>query len=150
MLCDPGKPSLMVLTAARPRLAVATLLVITVAAGLGSRRFPDQIPLFLARYAGDALWAVMVYWLFVFVRPRLPPIAAAVGAFGFALAIELSQLYRSPWLEAIRATRAGALALGQGFLWSDLACYAAGTGLAFALDVALFRSRRGAQPRVQR
>lgn len=130
----------MIASAARPRLTVATLFAITVAAGLGSRRFPDRLPLFLATYAGDTLWAAMVYWIIVFVRPRLSPLAAAIGTFGFALAIELSQLYHARWLDAIRATRAGALALGQGFLWSDVACYAAGAGLALAIDVALFRA----------
>ena len=136
----------MIPSATRPRLAVVALLVCTVAAGLGSRRFPEQIPLFLAAYAGDALWAAMVYWLIVFVRPRVPPLVAAVGTFGFALAIELSQLYRTPWLDAIRATRAGALALGQGFLWSDVACYAAGAVVALAFDVVLFRRSREPRP----
>ncbi len=137
----PRNNFLMVLPAARPRLPVAALFAITVAAGLASRGFPDRIPPFLARYAGDALWAAMVYWIIVFIRPRLPPLAAAMGTFGFALAIELSQLYRAPWLDAIRATRAGALALGQGFLWSDVACYAAGAALGLAVDAALFRPR---------
>lgn len=131
---------LMIASTPRPRLAVATLFAVTVAAGLGSRRFPDRIPLVLATYAGDVLWAAMVYWIIVFVRPGLSRLAAAIGTFGFALAIEVSQLYRAPWLDAIRATRAGALALGQGFLWSDLACYAVGAGLALAIDVALFRA----------
>ena len=55
-------------------------------------------------------------------------------AIGISFAIELSQLYRAPWIDSIRATRPGALVLGQGFLWSDLVCYSAGVVLAMALD----------------
>lgn len=39
-----------------------------------------------------------------------------------------------PWLDALRHTRAGALALGQGFLWSDLACYAAGIAIGVFIE----------------
>ncbi|MFM8818855.1 MAG: DUF2809 domain-containing protein, partial [Phycisphaerales bacterium] len=36
------------------------------------------------------------------------------------------QLHHAPWIDGIRATRLGALVLGSGFLWSDIACYAVG------------------------
>ena len=52
----------------------------------------------------------------------------------FSVAIETSQLYHAPWIDAIRRTRPGALVLGYGFLWSDLACYAAGVALATAVE----------------
>jgi len=52
----------------------------------------------------------------------------------------VSQLYHAPWLDAVRATRPGALALGQGFLWSDLACYAAGVGAAALIDLSMRRA----------
>jgi hypothetical protein len=35
---------------------------------------------------------------------------------------------------AVRETRLGALALGQGFLWSDIACYAVGIAVAAVID----------------
>ena len=55
---------------------------------------------------------------------------------------EFSQLYRAPWIDAVRATRLGALVLGQGFLWSDLWCYAAGVTLAAGIDWILARGGR--------
>ena len=63
----------------------------------------------------------------------------AFAAGTVSLAVELGQLYHAPWIEAVRQTRIGGLVLGFGFLWSDLACYAAGIGMAAALDHALRR-----------
>jgi hypothetical protein len=125
----------------RSRALYLALLLGTVALGLASRRHAASLPPVVAGYAGDVLWATMVAWLAALAAPRARTARLAGVALLVATLVELSQLYRAPWLDAIRATRPGALALGQGFLWSDLACYAAGAGLAAALDAAL-RARR--------
>jgi hypothetical protein len=127
----------------RSRSVSGALLAVTVAAGLASRRFPALLPRVVAEYAGDALWAAMVYWIAALAAPRASIARLAAVAFGVALLVELSQLYHAPWIDGIRATRLGALALGYGFLWSDLACYAAGTALAAGID-ALLTSRKRA------
>jgi hypothetical protein len=68
----------------------------------------------------------------------------ALYAAAFSFLIELSQLYHTPWLDTLRHTRMGALGIGQGFLWSDLACYAVGVLCGAGLDLVLLRpSRRG-------
>lgn len=121
----------------------ALLLLVTIALGLLSRHFADALPATVARYAGDVLWASMVVWGLRLLAPRAPTKWIALVAFAVAVAVELSQLYRAPWIDAIRATRAGALALGQGFLWSDLACYAVGVLLAAAIDLRLRPSEPG-------
>ena len=48
--------------------------------------------------------------------------------------VEVSQLYHTPLLDAVRQTTPGALVLGQGFLWSDLVCYVVGAGAAARVD----------------
>jgi hypothetical protein len=53
----------------------------------------------------------------------------------------VSQLHHAPWIDAIRNTRPGALVLGYGFLWSDLACYVAGVAIAAGVEAAARRSR---------
>lgn len=121
---------------ARPGRTLA-LLATTIALGLATRRFPGAFPEVVSRYGGDTLWAAMVLWIVVLVRPRLAVPRAALVALGLAYAVEVSQTYHAPWLDALRATRMGALALGQGFLWTDLVCYSAGVGLAAALEFAL-------------
>ena len=40
-----------------------------------------------------------------------------------------------PWIDSIRHTTLGGLVLGFGFLWSDLACYAAGVGLGVTIEM---------------
>ena len=127
----------------RSRLVTGALLLATIAAGLASRRYPAWQPVFAARYAGDTLWASMVYWSLALVRPRGRTHVLGAAALGIAVADELSQLYKAPWIDHLRATSVGALALGHGFLWSDLWCYAAGVALAAAVDLGIRRRGRG-------
>jgi hypothetical protein len=123
----------------RSRRLTILLTIITIALGLASRRLPD-LPRVVSAYAGDVLWATMVFWIAAFVRPAAPTARLAAAALAIAAAVEVSQLYHAPWLDAVRATRPGALALGQGFLWSDLACYAAGVGAAALIDLSMRRA----------
>ncbi|BAH40696.1 hypothetical membrane protein [Gemmatimonas aurantiaca T-27] len=118
----------------RARAIVAALVVLTVMAGLASRRFPEWQPAWMARYAGDTLWAMMVYWGLAWFLPTARPVVLAGCALALSWGVECSQLWHAPWLDGLRATTAGALALGQGFLWSDLVCYAVGVLLAVIVD----------------
>ncbi len=119
---------------ARSRSAVVRWLLITIALGLASRRFPEMLPRSVALYAGDVLWAAMVYWWLALIWPRARVATLAAAALAIAVTVELSQLWRTPWLDAVRAHPIGALVLGQGFLWSDIACYIAGVALAVLID----------------
>ena len=121
----------------RPRLLTGSLACLTIALGLASRRYSDVMPSFLARFAGDTLWATLIFWLLALVRPRATAASLAIAALAISVSVELSQLYHAPWIDAIRRTTLGALVLGQGFLWSDLACYVVGVVLAWAVDRSL-------------
>jgi hypothetical protein len=92
---------------------------------------------FVARYAGDTLWAAMMFWILAVGWRRTSTRGLAVGAIVVAIGVECSQLYHAAWIDSIRRTRIGALALGSDFLWSDLICYAVGVGIAAALDVVI-------------
>ena len=118
----------------RRRLVYASLLAATILLGLATRRFPELFPQVIATYGGDTLWAMMVVWLFAIARPNAKTMTLAGSAIVFAVLIECSQLYHAPWIDALRATTLGALTLGQGFLWSDLLCYAVGVALAALFD----------------
>lgn len=128
--------------AARPRsraLYLALALAV-VALGLASRRHRSALPPFLGAYAGDTLWAALVFFLAAAAWRRARVSTLAPGAVLFAFAVEASQLYRAPWIEALRGTRPGGLVLGHDFAWTDLLCYTAGVLLAAAADL-LLRSR---------
>jgi hypothetical protein len=126
----------------RPRPTYALLAVLTIALGLSARRYGGSLPEGVRLYAGDALWAATVFLLAALVWPVARRAQLALGTLAFAFADEVSQLYHAPWIDAVRATRPGALVLGYGFLWSDLVCYTAGVAGAALADCLLTRSRR--------
>jgi NO-binding membrane sensor protein with MHYT domain len=121
----------------RRRNPVIWLAMIALAAvlGISSRRFAAMLPGFIAAYAGDTLWALAAFLGFGLILPRVSTRTITMLALAFSVAIELSQLYHTPWIDSIRHTTLGGLILGFGFLWSDLVCYALGVGLGVLVDV---------------
>jgi hypothetical protein len=96
------------------------------------------LPRFVSEYAGDALYATLVFFVLAFVVPRWRGAILAGSAFALSCMVEASQCSDAAWLKAIRARKLGRLVLGTTFVWSDFPCYAAGALLAFGLDRALF------------
>jgi len=121
-------------TPGRSRLSYALLMIVVMGLGLASRSRQIPWPHFITAYAGDTLWALLVFLGFAVLFPRSAPYRLALSAAVFSLLIELSQLYHAPWLDALRHQRLAALVLGQGFLWSDLICYALGIAIGTTLD----------------
>jgi Protein of unknown function (DUF2809) len=126
----------------RSRVAYGIALVLVIAAGLGSRVFGRWLPAAVATYTGDALYATMMFVGLGILAPHWSTARLALTALACSCAIEASQLHRAPWIDTIRATLPGALILGYGFLWSDLACYAAGVALGAGVETAARRCRR--------
>lgn len=120
----------------RSRGWYAAAVALTIAAGLGSRAVASALPWWLAKNAGDALYATMVFFGIGFVAPGTRTSSAAAIALVFCAAIEFSQAYHAPWLDAVRDTLPGRLVLGQGFHAFDLVCYAIGVALGAALELA--------------
>lgn len=118
----------------RSRAAYAASILLVICLGLLSRSNHIPLPAFIATYAGDTLWALLVFLGFGWLFPAYSTIRVALYAAAFSLGIELSQLYHTPWLDALRTNRLAALVLGQGFLWSDLVCYAVGVTLGILLE----------------
>jgi hypothetical protein len=119
----------------RNPLVQISLIALASILGVGSRRYAHALPGFIATYAGDTLWALAAFAGIGFLLPRASMRTVALLAMAFSIAIELSQLYHAPWIDSIRQTTLGGLILGFGFLWSDLACYAAGVGLGVILEL---------------
>jgi Protein of unknown function (DUF2809) len=118
----------------RSMVIVLALFATTIALGLATRRFPAAFPAPVATYGGDALWAVMIFWLVALWRRHAATPHIGLAALGICVLVESSQLYHAPWIDAIRATSLGALALGYGFLWTDLVAYTVGVVLAAGID----------------
>jgi hypothetical protein len=119
----------------------AALVAVTIVLGLASRRYAALLPSWLAKNAGDALYATMMFWGIGLLLPRASIRRVAGLATAFCFAVEASQLYHAPWIDAIRATRPGALVLGSGFHALDLLCYVLGVAPAAAIELIARRAR---------
>jgi hypothetical protein len=77
---------------------------------------------------------MLAFTLVAFMFPRLTTGRVLAITASIAFAVESSQLLHTTDLDAFRMTRVGALAVGQGFLWSDVACYGLGVVVAALVD----------------
>lgn len=109
----------MILGYRRYRLLYFFLVVVTIAMGLASRELSPFLPDWISLYAGDVLWATMVFFLVAFLFAKMPTYAVGVLALTFSIGIEFSQLYHAPWIDGLRATALGHLVLGI-LLWSAI------------------------------
>lgn len=119
----------------RSRVRLFFWLVVLIAFGLGSRRLAG-LPSWITLYAGDVAWGALFFVLFCALRPTLSTARAWLAAVLTTELIELSELWHTPWLDALRATRGGGLLLGHLFLWSDVVCVALGASLAAGAELA--------------
>ena len=127
---------------ARLRLTYAAAAGATIALGLVLRAILP--PASVARdVAGNALWAAMMLWWVSALAPDARLLVRGAVALGISFAVELSQLYHTPALDALRSTTGGHLVLGSGFDPRDFVAYGLGVVVAALLE----RSVRGRVPR---
>ncbi len=110
----------------RPIPYSLALLLITLIAGLLVRMAPLGLPLFIVKYGGSMMWALMIYWIVsaLFARWHLLPVGLLSAA--IAAAVEFLKLYHAAWLDTFRLTLPGILVLGRHFsLWDILAYWIA-------------------------
>lgn len=110
----------------RKRIIYIGLMIIVMILGIASRSYGSYLHSLISKYAGDTLWALMVYLGFGFLFNKAKIRNLALASMTFSYLIEISQLYQGEWINSIRNTTLGALILGHGFLFSDLICYTIG------------------------
>ena len=116
------------------RIKYFIITIIIMLMGLLSRKFMFIFPRNIAPFIGDMLWAMMIYFGFRFLFPKLNITKSLVLAFLFSFSIEISQLYQAEWINNIRNTIIGGLILGHGFLFEDLISYSIGIILGCVVD----------------
>ncbi|MFF3172697.1 DUF2809 domain-containing protein [Streptomyces sp. NPDC057900] len=124
------------------RAVAAGAAVVTVAAGLGVRTVADGD---LAKYAGDALYTVLICALVALCAPRARPVVVAGTGLAVSWAVELLQLTGVP-AELSRRSGVARLVLGSTFNAPDLLWYAVGAAAVWAVLAATSR-RIGPGPR---
>jgi hypothetical protein len=83
---------------------------------------------------------MMTFWWVGAAAPLAASWRRAGVALAICFAVELSQLYHAPSVDAIRRTTLGHLIIGTGFDARDLAAYAVGVLVAVMLDRFLRRA----------
>lgn len=130
----------------RSRTWYLLCIMVVIGAGLLLRSRFLHLPSGLTKYGGDALWALLVFFICGWAFPRLSTARLAIAALAIACAVEFSQLYHAPLIDRVRATRLGALALGSVFNFPDIPAYALGI-LMGALTEGAVQRRRETLPR---
>ena len=123
----------------RNRILYILGIILVIFLGLFSRSYP--LPSFIATYAGDTLWALMVFLLFGFLFPTMSIIKVTIIALLFSFCIEFSQLYHDAWIDELRQNRLVALVIGRGFLWTDLICYSVGIVIGVMMEFSYYFMR---------
>ena len=130
----------------RNRRVYALWIILTVLLGLASRKFASLLPFWLAKNAGDILYATLAFWVIGFLLPRLSTFRTALAAGLFCFGIEFLKFSNFPTLVAARHNRYGALVFGVGFHVSNLACYVIGVGAAGLIERGRERGRSSQTP----
>lgn len=125
----------------RRRILYTVLIIMVMILGITSRRYGEYLPTLISKYAGDTLWALMVYLGFGFLFNKAKIKNVALASLTFSYLIEISQLYQGEWINSIRNTTLGALILGHGFLLSDLICYTIGILIGVVFEYLYFYIR---------
>lgn len=139
----PAADSRSPMTSRHLRLRYAASAVALIVVGLIVHRVDLGLHPIARDMLGDALWAAMIYcWLGALLthasgRTRM------LLALAICFAVEASQLYRAPWLDALRATVPGHLVLGSGYESRDLLSYFLGVAAAAGASRFLRSHRSG-------
>lgn len=124
----------------RSRPTYAFTAALTIGAGLLWRSRLLPLTEFLAKYGGDSLWALVVFWGLGFAFRRSTTTRIALGTVGIAWCVELLQLYHAPWIDGVRSTRLGHLVLGSSFNGPDLLAYVIGAAMGALIECTFLNS----------
>ena len=119
------------------RITYLCLFAFFIWLALATRHHPQWFHPLIAKYGGDTIWAGDFLFFLRMIFPKTNLLKLAIFNYLFGVADEVSQLWHTPWLEAIRHTTFGKLMLGLGFMWSDIVCYFVGTVIAFCFAIVI-------------
>ena len=99
------------------RNKILVCLVITVILGLASKFYVGIFSQWVNNSFSSIFYEAFWVFLVIFIRPRLKPGLVAFWVFLVTSFLEFLQLWKPPFLQAIRATLIGRLLLGNTFVW---------------------------------
>jgi len=140
--------SMTMLLQARSRKRTWYLLafVVSIAAGLASRRFPQGLPAAFGKYPGDVLWALMVFLGMGAICNKAPGLQLGCRALCFSFGIEALKLCQAPWLLSVRHNMLGHLIFGHVFSWRNLVAYTVGVLIGMFVEALVAPDPRTSEP----
>lgn len=120
--------------ALRVRGVYVGLALLTIVVGLFVHRGGTPLGGAARDVLGDALWAMMIVWWAGAIAPGVNLWIRGAAALALCFAVELSQRFHTPALDALRRTTVGHLMLGSGFDLRDFLAYTAGVLVAVVLS----------------
>jgi len=112
------------------RVRYLVLAIATIGVGVILHLGGSGLPPVLRDILGDALWAMMIVWWMGVAAPLARLRTRGLAAFAVCVAVELSQRYHSPFVDALRRNVLGHLVLGSGYDPRDFLAYAVGVTVA--------------------
>jgi hypothetical protein len=114
------------MTGWQDRTAYALALAVVTPVGFATKFYGGPLAIWVNQSLSGVLY--VVFWILVvmFIAPGLQPLAVALGVFLVTAALEVTQLWQPPWLEAVRGHFLGRTLLGTTFVPSDFGYYAIG------------------------
>lgn len=99
---------------------VVAILLTIIVAGIVCRLAPLGLSLSFRKWSGSVLWGGMFWCLAALIARGSPRLVILLLALSGAALSETVKLLHFPWLDALRATHAGAFLLGTHFACADL------------------------------
>ena len=115
------------------RNIILICLILTVILGLGTKFYEGLFAEWLNNSFSSIFYEAFWIFLLILIRPRLPPGWVAFWVFTVTCFLEFLQLWKPPFLQAIRATLLGRLLLGNTFVWWDFFYYILGCTLTWII-----------------
>jgi hypothetical protein len=122
---------------------MVTILVAVALMGVGTKFYRGRFETWFHNYAGGILYEVFWIVLFGALFPGSKLWLIAGSVFVVTCGLEVLQLWRPPFLQAIRSNFLGKALLGNGFDPSDFAYYVIGSVIGW---VVCWRTKRYSNP----
>ncbi|MCL2930298.1 MAG: DUF2809 domain-containing protein [Trichodesmium sp. MAG_R01] len=115
------------------RKIILICLVFTVILGLLTKFYEGTFSEWLNNSFSSIFYEAFWILLVIFIRPQISTVRVIFFVFISTSFLEFLQLWKPPFLQAIRATLIGRLLLGNTFVWWDFLYYALGCTLTWIL-----------------
>lgn len=115
------------------RWIVFGIVIALIPIGLASKFYQGPLQFWVNNSFSSIFYEMFWIFLAALIWPRLPPGWVAFWVFVVTSVLEFLQLWKPPFLQAIRSTLIGRLLLGNSFVWGDFLYYVLGCAVGWLI-----------------